>query len=813
MCSDTDVRVEEQAVDVRGSVAGNQSSDDLNAVEVAWLGKTYQVYAKPSDRLKQLIVGERRRYYKEFVALDDVNFTLPKGEVLGLVGRNGAGKSTLLQLLCGTLTPTVGEVRVNGRIAALLELGAGFNPQFTGRENIYLAAMLMGLTRAEVDDKLEAIIDFSGVRDFIDQPVSTYSSGMYVRLAFSVATSVEPDILVIDEALSVGDGDFARRSFERIMDMRDSGATILFCSHSLYQIEVLCTQAIWLESGRVVAQGEPSEVIPTYQGFLDLISSGVEKSEAAERVLQGQTGEPAAVEEDEGNIASETAVNTEAPEVVDAELQAEEKSDSGDGRQDEPGVVGVGEPRLLRVHGVSSAGSGDDRGESLYLKSSDPLQIDVEFYVPADVLSEGVPRVAVAIHSVGGQLVSSCGSWAQGVDPVIDGNGRGRIRLIYPELPLMKGTYRLGVLLFCSRGLFLYDEVDPAVTLHITQEGAERGLVHLTHRWTQDGADSITSANHWHVVDANEVPQTALLGLFEEVFGYALSPEVWRWKYRLAHTPGSVVLEDGRPVAFNGGIPRPGWVFGQNQALVQMGDVMAAPHVRGVLTKRGPFYQAVEHYITQHIGEGKRYPIGFGFPNDRACRVGVRRGLYFEADRIVELNWMPVLSDAQLTPVSSESYRNHRHYIDELWHAMASELGDSVVGVRDSEWIQYRYLDRPDSDYQLFLVGAEPFVGLIVAKEVPSLEASGSSALELLDFVCARESISSVILAATHLAKDRDAERLFAWATPSVRQWLSSTGCSEQETEVVIPGNALELEYSKRVKGRWWLMGGDTDFR
>ena len=164
------------------------------AIHAHQLSKTFQLYERPADRLRQMLARKGRRYYREFAALDDVNFELEKGDVLGLVGRNGAGKSTLLQLICGTLTPSSGSVTVHGRIAALLELGAGFNPEFTGRENVYLNASILGLSKAEIDDRYEAIVDFSGIRDFIHQPVKTYSSGMYVRLAFSIATNVDPDI-------------------------------------------------------------------------------------------------------------------------------------------------------------------------------------------------------------------------------------------------------------------------------------------------------------------------------------------------------------------------------------------------------------------------------------------------------------------------------------------------------------------------------------------------------------------------------------------------------------------------------------------
>ena len=217
------------------------------AIKTLKLSKCYQLYTHPRDRLKQFLWPHRwwgpRQYYRELWALRDIDLTVNHGEVVGIVGQNGSGKSTLLQLVCGTLTPTHGDVHINGRVAALLELGAGFNPEFTGRENVFMSAAIMGLSQAKIAERIEDIIDFSGVRDFIDQPVKTYSSGMYVRLAFSVAINVDPDILVIDEALSVGDGAFARKSFNRIMQMRDAGKTILFCSHSLFQVESLCALA------------------------------------------------------------------------------------------------------------------------------------------------------------------------------------------------------------------------------------------------------------------------------------------------------------------------------------------------------------------------------------------------------------------------------------------------------------------------------------------------------------------------------------------------------------------------------------------
>jgi lipopolysaccharide transport system ATP-binding protein len=240
------------------------------AIEAVGLGKCYDLFQNPSDRLKQLMWGRLKNYSRPFWALQDVNVQIGHGEVVGLVGRNGAGKSTLLQMLCGTLPHTSGSLKVNGRVAALLELGAGFNPEFTGIENVYMNGALMGLTHAQVQERLPEILAFADIGDFVHQPVKTYSSGMFMRLAFAVATSVEPDILVIDEALSVGDGAFARKSFERIIKLKDAGKTILFCSHSMYQVEALCSRAVWLEAGRVRMAGSASDVTHAYNESLAL---------------------------------------------------------------------------------------------------------------------------------------------------------------------------------------------------------------------------------------------------------------------------------------------------------------------------------------------------------------------------------------------------------------------------------------------------------------------------------------------------------------------------------------------------------------
>jgi len=251
------------------------SCEDFS-IRVKGLSKRYELYAQPADRLKQMILPRvqravrrpARNYFSEFWAVRGVSFDVRKGETVGIVGRNGSGKSTLLQMICGTLNPTLGTVAVRGRVAALLELGAGFNPEFTGRESVRLSGLLYGLSEQELDTRFDAILDFAEIGDFIDQPIKTYSSGMYVRLAFSVAINVSPDVLVVDEALSVGDEAFQRKCFARIDAIRDAGATVLFVSHATGTVVELCDRAILLDEGEMIADGTPGFVVPRYHKLL-----------------------------------------------------------------------------------------------------------------------------------------------------------------------------------------------------------------------------------------------------------------------------------------------------------------------------------------------------------------------------------------------------------------------------------------------------------------------------------------------------------------------------------------------------------------
>lgn len=404
---------------------------EQTAIQAENLSKVYTLYERPIDRLKQRLMGRRRQYGRLFTALSGVSFVLPRGQVLGLVGNNGAGKSTLLQMICGTLTPSSGSLAVNGRVAALLELGAGFNPEFSGRENIFLNAAVIGLSQGEINARYDEIVSFSGIGDFIEQPVKTYSSGMYVRLAFSIATAVDPDILVIDEALSVGDGAFARKSFDRIMALKEQGTTILFCSHSMYHIEAICDMAMWLDRGRMMLLDMPGRVVKAY-------------------------GEQQNAESPGGAASSDVPVAAMPP------------SGSGQGR-----LLSV----LATVDGVS--------GRKLRVRAGlSDLVIEVDFQTDPTLPP---PTLAFGLETLGGIALSSGSTRFDGVTPAFDANGKGHVTLRFPQLSLMRGMYRLTVFLACERVIHVYDQALYCVELEVVHDGIEQGLIFLPHAWNDGG--------------------------------------------------------------------------------------------------------------------------------------------------------------------------------------------------------------------------------------------------------------------------------------------------------------------------------------
>lgn len=423
--------------------AGSADADEP-MIQVQAAGKTYRLYDSPADRLWQALWPGRHPRFRDFQALQDVSFELRRGEVMGIVGVNGAGKSTLLQLVTGTITPTQGTVRTRGRVAAILELGSGFNPEFTGRENVYLNAATLGLSKAEIDARIDAIIRFAGIGAHIDQPVKTYSSGMQVRLAFSIATSVDPDVLIIDEALSVGDGAFGRRSFDRIQQIKARGATILFCSHVLFHVETFCDRAVWLHGGRVQKMGPVSEVLRPYQEFIDAYAQDANAQPDSAPLLQAPAPAPAPAPQASGKDAAAGA----------ARLQA------------------------VRVRLGGKAGT-ELQGTSLV----SALQVDIAFSSDPALPP---PTAALVLSSESGKILGSCSSYTQGVvfERGADGAGVGRITI--DRIPLNKGRYRVGAYLLCERGFHVYEMADPAAFITLDHPGAEQGTQLLDGAW-EDG--------------------------------------------------------------------------------------------------------------------------------------------------------------------------------------------------------------------------------------------------------------------------------------------------------------------------------------
>lgn len=403
----------------------------MYAIEIRNLSKSFHIYSSPADRLKEIFL--RKSLSVTIESLKDINLQVVKGETLGIVGKNGAGKSTLLKIVAGTLTPSTGEITTSGRVAALLELGAGFNPEFTGRKNIVLNAALLGLTEKEIREREQDIIDFSELGDFIDRPLKIYSSGMALRLAFAVAASIDPDILIIDEALSVGDGAFARKSFDKIMQFRKSGKSILFCSHSLYQVEALCDRVVWMDKGQIVKIGNPSDIVKSYSDYL--------------ASLEGA-----------GSGHMEIPGNTEPDTPVPAENTT------------------------TRIEKIDVLVDGESAKSKTAMCRKSELSITVHFASDPALPS---PSVAVCLTAANGSVVCSAGTQNDKYVIRRQADGSAAITLRFPDLPLLKGTYGVDVYLMCENGIHLLDHALSAAFVDVSQQGLELGVVTLNHSWQQ----------------------------------------------------------------------------------------------------------------------------------------------------------------------------------------------------------------------------------------------------------------------------------------------------------------------------------------
>ena len=396
------------------------------------LSKEYRLYDSPRARLKALLTG--RKYHRSHWALQGVDFALAPGECLGVIGNNGAGKSTLLKLITGTLQPTQGAVTRVGRLTAILELGAGFHPDFTGRDNLYFGGNLIGISTEQMRGLEAEIIAFSELGEAIDRPVKTYSSGMAVRLAFALVTAVEPDLLIIDEALAVGDQHFQKKCVERIDAFRRNGCSILFCSHSLYHVRQLCGKAVWLDGGQVRAFGDCETVLASYEAFVR---------------QQEQGDEPGTLTMAPQALAAEPALADIVP--LDAEARA--------------AIVSVAISDL-------------QAGEIPQLATK-----DLRITVLAQVKGEECPSIGVMLEQVHGVGITSVATHADGVRPQPLADGLWRATLTFPDLPLHTGDYVLSVYLFDNQGLVVYEERLRCAQFRYVYPSLTPGLVRLPHHW------------------------------------------------------------------------------------------------------------------------------------------------------------------------------------------------------------------------------------------------------------------------------------------------------------------------------------------
>jgi lipopolysaccharide transport system ATP-binding protein len=423
------------------------------AIVVDGVSKRFRLYRDRTSSLKETVTRRFRSRYEEFWAVNDVSLEIPRGKTLGLIGHNGSGKSTLLRLMAGIHPPTMGSITTRGRISALLELGAGFHPELTGRENIYLNGSILGLNRREVDAVIEDIISFAGIEEFIDSPVKVYSSGMYVRLGFAVAVHVNPEILFIDEVIAVGDEEFQRRCFDYLYRLRRRGVTIVLVSHAHGIMQTICDEVIWLDHGSIVERGDPAQVVKAYL-------EAVNRTEGERLDAEAQAGAAA--------LAS-----AEAGEDPDVEAGAA-KSGRGARRR-----LDTGSEATIRLTGVELIGA--NGRPTRVAGSGDALTIRVGFVANGPIVD---PAFGFGLASEAGLVIVATNTVFHGVHTgTVD--GRGHIDFLIPQLPLMPGTYLIDAAVTDASMLHTFDQRLEDVTLHV-QPGTsvERaGLVDVGGSW------------------------------------------------------------------------------------------------------------------------------------------------------------------------------------------------------------------------------------------------------------------------------------------------------------------------------------------
>ena len=399
------------------------------AVRAIDVSKHYDMYRRPMDRVVEILT--RRPRHVVFPALEGVSFDVERGETVGIIGQNGAGKSTLLKILTGVTRPSSGSLTTDGTIASILELGTGFHPEFTGRDNAALNAAILGLTQSEVRERLPQILEFSELGSFVDRPVKTYSSGMYMRLAFSVAVNVDPDILVIDEALAVGDGHFQKKCIDKIREFQEEGKTILFCSHSLYYVTSICRRTLWLDRGKVVRYGPSVDVVHEYESFLRERDKELPATEV-----------PAAHER--------TPVRIREVAVVDRNGRARDRF---------------------------------ARGE----------EIHVRLHIESDSPSQPV-HVIVGVHRAADDMQCfAVGTHADGLPP-LSGQTEYDVTVRLFDVPLLRGDYDLLTFAGDEHAMTVFDRRDLRPGFSMTGERYEIGMIAVDHRWDVPATAPVAAA-------------------------------------------------------------------------------------------------------------------------------------------------------------------------------------------------------------------------------------------------------------------------------------------------------------------------------
>ncbi|MDU4937982.1 MAG: ABC transporter ATP-binding protein [Clostridium sp.] len=398
-------------------------------IEVKNLVKKYNIYEQPIDRLKETLSITKKCYHKEFIALDGLTFNVEKGDAIGILGKNGSGKSTLLKMITGVLTPTSGDLKLNGRIAAILELGAGFNMEYTGVENIYLNGTMMGYSKEDMDKKVNDIIKFADIGDFINQPVKIYSSGMFARLAFAVAINVDPDILIVDEALAVGDTRFQIKCIEKMKSLKESGTTVLFVSHATEQIKRFCNKAMWLKDGKIKAIGESSEIADMYEDFM-------------------KYGEVDHKKDVRMKAKREEAINKDEFRVP----------------MDENILASIHEVKLSKEK----------------LSSFEDLEVEISYDIYKDSIDSFL--LGAAIYTPGREYIFGPNTFLEKVSVP---NTFGRHKVIYhiPKMPLLGGTYTIDVGIFTDESIVNLDYKEAICQFKVVNKYISEGRFYIEHEW------------------------------------------------------------------------------------------------------------------------------------------------------------------------------------------------------------------------------------------------------------------------------------------------------------------------------------------